>query len=352
MIFSILPATRKCEGSCESFPIRYLQNYIIRVIGAYFSTRRCILNYRKRLRMYLLLLLCVLGLLAEGYSYKQVFKHKSLTRRNLRLQAGFGKPAPSVAKEAPVSDDQLCPCGSGNNYGDCCKSVHEFGMVTSSASDLIRARYSAYAMYNADFIIGTTSEQSPDFKHYFSLPGDRTKNLRRWSKDIHQSMMKDYFYIKSEIVEEEADSEQVDMATVTFLHLAIQKGSNVMYPVQEKATLVRDDGVTWKYVQGEVLRPASEDSSRMMKDWPGEMGLSLKTLEQQESDEIEREYQELDAARAAEEEGWVRDEDGVMKKEDPRLTAAAKAAKRAVMGRAQSNPIGGAFSKTLGRKAG
>ena len=256
-----------------------------------------------------------------------------------------------MAKEVTVSDDQLCPCGSGNNYGDCCKSVHEFGMVTSSASDLIRARYSAYAMNNADFIISTTSEQSPDFKHYFSLPGDKTKNLRRWSKDIHQSMMKEYFYIKSEIVNEEVDPGQADVVAVTFLHLAIQKGSNVMYPVQEKATLVRDDGVAWKYMQGEVSRPPSEDSSRMMKDWPGEMGLTLRTLDQKESDEIEDEYQRLDAMRAAAEDGWVTGEDGNPVQEDPRVTAAGKAAKRAAIGRQRNNPLGGAYSKPLGRKA-
>ena len=302
--------------------------------------------------MKLFLLVCILVLLVECRSYKQVRGGHSLTRRSLSLHAGFGKPVPNTAKEVPVSDDQLCPCGSGNNYGDCCKSVHEFGMVTSSASDLIRARYSAYAMKNADFIISTTSEQSPDFKHYFSLPGDKPKNLRRWSKDIHQSMMKDYFYIKSEIVKEEADPGEADVATVTFLHLAIQKGSNVMYPVQEKATLVRDDGVTWKYVLGEVTRPASEDSSRMMKDWPGEMGLTLRALDQKESDEIEDEYQRLDAMRAAEKDGWVIDEDGNTVKEDPRLTAAANAAKRAASGRQRSNPIGGAYSKSFGRKIG
>ncbi len=299
------------------------------------------------------ILITVVALLVACYSYKHspARSRSLMIRGSTSLHAGFGKSVPGATKEV-IPEDKVCPCGSGKNYGECCKSVHEFGMVTSSASDLIRARYSAYATNNADFIIGTTSEQSPDYKHYFSLPGDRTKNLRRWSKDINQSMIKDYFYIKSEIVKEEADPGEADVATVTFLHLAIQKGSNVMYPVEEVATLVRDDGVTWKYVLGEVKRPASEDSTRMMSDWPGQMGLSLKALEKKESDEIESEYEALDAARAAEAEGWVRDEDGIMTKEDPRVTAAGKAAKAAALGRSRTNPIGGAFGKTLGRKAG
>ena len=296
-----------------------------------------------------ILLFCLLAVCATALKVSR----ESHQRVILKLGAGFGKEAPSSQKPKAIQDDAKCPCGSGSQYSECCKSAHNFGIVTSSPSELVRARYSAYAANNADFIIGTTSDQSPDAKHYKSLPGDEARNNRRWSKDIHNSMMKDYFYIKTEIISEEIDPDQKDSATVTFRHLAIQKGSNVMYPVEEKATLSRDDGVTWKYVLGEVSRPPSEESNRMMSTWPEEMGLSLKAIEKAESDELTDEDEEMRAAAAAEEAGWIIDKDGNQQKEDPRVTAAGlagEAAQRKAYNLGRSNPTGGAYGKTLGRK--
>ena len=87
----------------------------------------------------------------------------------LRLKAGFGKDSLEREASGPYAhlpeDDVKCFCASEKSYIDCCKPKHMESSVRSSASDLIRARFSAYATANTDFIIATTSDQSPDFEY-------------------------------------------------------------------------------------------------------------------------------------------------------------------------------------------
>ena len=47
-----------------------------------------------------------------------------------------------------------CPCGSGVVYADCCGRFHK-GLPASTAEQLMRARYSAYVLYDNAFIAAT-----------------------------------------------------------------------------------------------------------------------------------------------------------------------------------------------------
>ncbi|WP_448852212.1 YchJ family protein [Corynebacterium sp. 335C] len=57
-----------------------------------------------------------------------------------------GAAAPSVAPDAP------CPCGSGLAYGRCCRPHHVGEARPATAEALMRARYSAFAAGQADFL--------------------------------------------------------------------------------------------------------------------------------------------------------------------------------------------------------
>jgi len=46
----------------------------------------------------------------------------------------------------------LCPCGSGETFGDCCLAVHRGEREAASAEQLMRARYSAYAVSDLDYV--------------------------------------------------------------------------------------------------------------------------------------------------------------------------------------------------------
>ena len=48
-----------------------------------------------------------------------------------------------------------CPCGLGKTYDECCGKYHKQDAFPTTAEALMRSRYSAYAMKNADYIVQT-----------------------------------------------------------------------------------------------------------------------------------------------------------------------------------------------------
>lgn len=59
--------------------------------------------------------------------------------------------------------NSLCPCKSGKLYQECCKHYHD-GFPPEHALNLMRSRYSAYAMHLADYIIKTTHPKNPHYQ--------------------------------------------------------------------------------------------------------------------------------------------------------------------------------------------
>lgn len=50
---------------------------------------------------------------------------------------------------------RLCPCGTGSNYGACCGRLHSGAAQARTAEELMRSRYSAYALGNLDYVFRT-----------------------------------------------------------------------------------------------------------------------------------------------------------------------------------------------------
>jgi SEC-C motif-containing protein len=51
-------------------------------------------------------------------------------------------------------DNLACPCGVGDSYDTCCGRVHK-GEPAKTAEQLMRARYSAFAVRDADFALSS-----------------------------------------------------------------------------------------------------------------------------------------------------------------------------------------------------
>ena len=64
-----------------------------------------------------------------------------------------------------------CPCTSGKSYKSCCEPYHK-GELPTKAVELMRSRFSAYAMGNHAYIIKTTDPTSPVYR----------KNVAKWRK--------------------------------------------------------------------------------------------------------------------------------------------------------------------------
>ena len=68
----------------------------------------------------------------------------------------------------------ICPCCSGKTYEDCCQPFHLKRKIPNSAEQLMRSRYSAYAIPNGDYLWETT------------LPSERKyhdkREMEEWGK--------------------------------------------------------------------------------------------------------------------------------------------------------------------------
>ncbi|MGR8999959.1 MAG: YchJ family protein, partial [Gammaproteobacteria bacterium] len=49
----------------------------------------------------------------------------------------------------------LCLCGSGTDYQQCCGPYHSGEKIPGTAEALMRSRYSAYVLRNADYLQAT-----------------------------------------------------------------------------------------------------------------------------------------------------------------------------------------------------
>jgi SEC-C motif-containing protein len=47
---------------------------------------------------------------------------------------------------------EVCPCGSGLTYGECCAPIHDGTVKAKTAEALMRARYCAYAVKKIPFL--------------------------------------------------------------------------------------------------------------------------------------------------------------------------------------------------------
>ena len=126
-----------------------------------------------------------------------------------------------------------CPCGSGKKYKKCCKVFHN-GEKPSTALELMKSRYCAYAVNNANYIMKTTHESNSDYST------DKTS----WEKSINQ-FIKDTQFKSLDILE---FVEQQEEAFVTFRANIFIKGEDSSFI--EKSRFVKQNG-TWFYESGE-----------------------------------------------------------------------------------------------------
>lgn len=54
-----------------------------------------------------------------------------------------------------ASSLNLCPCGSGQSYQNCCGQYHSGIAVPETAEQLMRSRYTAYVNSNSSYLIDT-----------------------------------------------------------------------------------------------------------------------------------------------------------------------------------------------------
>lgn len=134
------------------------------------------------------------------------------------------------------SVNESCPCGSLKKYKKCCKPFHDKITFPKTALELMKSRYSAFAVVNSDYIIFTTHQNNPDF----------TTDLKSWTNDI-LNFCKNTRFEKLEILEFIDDEVQ---SFVTFKATLFQNENDISFI--EKSRFLKVEGI-WLYVDGKFI---------------------------------------------------------------------------------------------------
>jgi len=128
---------------------------------------------------------------------------------------------------------RLCPCTSKKPYDRCCGPFHAGTSTPETAEQLMRSRFSAYAMGKVDYLISTRPE---------AKRGDENRDdLIQYCKSVSCVSLK--------IVSKEKGGTADDTGMVTF-HASLQANGRRSLHI-ETSTFARENG-KWVYVDGVV----------------------------------------------------------------------------------------------------
>ena len=135
------------------------------------------------------------------------------------------RPEVSIALAGQI---MICPCCSGLNYAECCKIYHD-GKLPKSPLELMRSRYSAYALKIPEYIIETTHPNSPYFEN----------NIQVWKEAILK-------------FSDEVNFEKLEIISFgeNWVHFKAYLGTTVL---DEKSTFEKVDE-KWLYLKGEFSK--------------------------------------------------------------------------------------------------
>lgn len=126
-----------------------------------------------------------------------------------------------------------CPCTSSKPYDRCCGPLHEGRSAAETAEQLMRSRFSAYALGKVDYLIATRPEAKRGEE-------DRAE-LARYCQSVRCVGLK--------IMAREQGGPADETGIVTF-HASLQANGRRTLHI-ETSTFAREEG-KWVYVDGVV----------------------------------------------------------------------------------------------------
>lgn len=126
---------------------------------------------------------------------------------------------------------KLCPCCSGKTFEKCCELVIQ-NMSASTAEELMRSRYTAYATGNVTYLIETT--HSSTRAKFDPIEMDRWSRENAWDK--------------LEVVDVQGGDKRDSNGVVEFKATYVDaSGENQTH--HERSDFIKEDG-TWYYIDG------------------------------------------------------------------------------------------------------
>ena len=216
---------------------------------------------------------------------------KNAQRPQIRVQTITTKNthisnAPAAVVVNPYS---VCLCGSGREYKSCCGIYHMTSPASNTPEAVLRARYSAFATANADYIIASSHPSNADYQKFMvEARASKRSGAERWKKEILALQQQaGLAYLGLEVVSTELLSGG-SVAEVVFRALfrplaegerdgvgavAASAGrskaeeADEYLAVEEKATFVAVGG-SWYFQSGVTDMPDEAVAEAMIRDWP------------------------------------------------------------------------------------
>jgi SEC-C motif-containing protein len=123
-----------------------------------------------------------------------------------------------------------CPCNPKNLYAACCKIAHNDIQAVTTAEQLMRSRYSAFALADVEYL---------QRSHHSSLRPSRkeARELKRWTQSVE--------WIKLEILQSQEGSSNDETGAVEFKAFYLENGS--VQVIHEHSKFCKDNG-HWVYL--------------------------------------------------------------------------------------------------------
>jgi SEC-C motif domain protein len=163
-----------------------------------------------------------------------------------------------MTEEMGIDKMTNCPCGNDKSFGECCEPFINGMGNAPTAEVLMRARYSAYATANIDFIERTIhSSAKAEF--------DR-ENARKWAEESQWHGLE----ILNVIGGKEDDAE----GSIEFIATYSQKDERVKH--HEVSTFRKEAG-NWTFVDGHMLnKPFRRNQPKIGRNDPCHCGSGKK----------------------------------------------------------------------------
>lgn len=128
---------------------------------------------------------------------------------------------------------QPCPCNPENSYKNCCYPLHIHERKAKTPLELMKSRFSAYAMELSDYIMETTHPKNPNY----------LKDKSKWERSINESYS-GVLFKKLEILEHTHNDVE---GYVTFVATLEKLGQDISF--QERSRFIFENS-NWYYLDG------------------------------------------------------------------------------------------------------
>ncbi len=151
----------------------------------------------------------------------------------------------------------LCPCGSGAVYAECCEPALTGARPAETAEKLMRARYSAYVRLKTDYLYDTTH---PDYRQ-----GYDHKGTREWAESAEWDGL--------EILGSRKGGAGDNDGEVEFIARYRLKGTQ--HEHHELAHFRREKG-NWFFTEGSMVKPKPLNVNKIGRNEPCPCGSGVK----------------------------------------------------------------------------